>query len=263
MTETVIAVPVCICFLRKARIFGSMKRKLLWSCILLLTQACQAQIKVDEFALGEQALNNGNPVVAIQYFDAVLKQQPQQERALVLRSKAKYQQQNYEGARKDSQLVLDINPAQFTPDDYNALWNMGVIHNNLRQFEKARSYLNRMKQTDSTDVRAYENVGYSYLQERNYPAALAEFEQAARVSPSAKTSFYGIGKAHLMQGHFEQAIQAYGQAIKLDPNYAAAYENRAAARYQLQDLAGCCADLQRCLDLGMTQVVEFQKQVCQ
>lgn len=239
-----------------------MKRTLFWSCILFLAQACQAQSKTDEFALGEQALNDGNTAVAIQHFDALLKQQPRQERALVLRSKAKYQQQNYEGARKDSQLVLDINPAQFTPDDYNALWNMGVIHNNLRQFEKARAYLNRIKQADSTDLRVYESIAYSYLQEQNYPAALTEFGQAVQISPSAKTSFYGLGKAHLMQGHFKQAVQAYDQAIKLDPNYAVAYENRAAAKYQLQDLAGCCADLQRCLDLGMTQVAEFQKQVC-
>ncbi|WP_426489629.1 tetratricopeptide repeat protein [Hymenobacter sp. 102] len=239
-----------------------MKRTLFWFGILLLAQACQTQTTVDDFALGETALNGGNMPAAIRHFDAVLKQQPQQERALVLRSKAKYQQHDYEGARGDSQLVLDINPAQFTPDDYNALWNLGVIHNSLRQFDKARLYLNKAKQADSTDVRIYENIGYSYLQEHNYPAALTEFEQAVRVSPSAKTSFYGIGKVHLMQGHFEQAIRAYDQAIKLDPNYAAAYENRAAAKYQLQDVAGCCADLQRCIALGMTQVAEFQKQVC-
>ncbi len=127
---------------------------------------------------------------------------------------------------------------------------------------KHASYLNRIKQADSTDVRAYENIGYGYLQELNYPAALTEFEQAVRVSPSAKTSFYGMGKAHLMQGHYQQAVQAYDQAINLDPNYVTAYENRAAAKYQLQDLAGCCADLQRCLDLGMNQVADFQKQVC-
>ncbi|MFD2784913.1 tetratricopeptide repeat protein [Hymenobacter rubripertinctus] len=58
------------------------------------------------------------------------------------------------------------------------------------------------------------------------------------------------------------SIQAYDQAIRLDPDYVMAYENRAAARYQLQDLAGCCADLQRCLDLGMNQVADFHKQVC-
>ncbi|GAB3231459.1 hypothetical protein GCM10027346_17960 [Hymenobacter seoulensis] len=119
-----------------------------------------------------------------------------------------------------------------------------------------------MKKADSTDVRSYENIAYSYLQERNYRFALSEFEHAIQVSPSNKTSFYGIGKAHLMQGHYEQAIEAYDQAIKLDPNYATAYENRAVAKYQVQDLVGCCADLKRCIDLGMTHVEKFQKQVC-
>ncbi len=103
----------------------------------LSIQAWQAQSKADDFALGTE-LDDGYPAAAIQHFNVFLKQQPRQERALVLRSKAKYQQRDYEGARKDSQLVLDINPTQFTADDYNALWNLGIIHNNLRQFGKAR-----------------------------------------------------------------------------------------------------------------------------
>lgn len=249
-------------FLASSYIFGTMKGTLLWICVAWLIQSCQTHNEGNELALGEQALNAGNTAVAIQHFDALLIQQPRQERALVLRSKAKYQQQDYEGARHDSQEVLAINQAQFTPDDYNALWNLGVIHNNLRQFGTARLYLNRMKKSDSTDVRAYESIAYGYLQEQNYPAVITELEQAVQVAPSAKTSFYGIGKARLMLGQYKQAIQAYDQAIKLDPEYATAYENRAAAKYQLQDLAGCCADLQRCLDLGMTHVADFQKQVC-
>ncbi|WP_460613365.1 hypothetical protein [Hymenobacter seoulensis] len=88
-----------------------MMRTVLWSwfILLLLAQSCQAQNSVDEFVLGEQALNAGNTAAAIQHFDALLKQQPLQERALILRSKAKYQQRNYKGAQEDSQQVLAIN----------------------------------------------------------------------------------------------------------------------------------------------------------
>jgi tetratricopeptide (TPR) repeat protein len=71
-----------------------------------------------------------------------------------------------------------------------------------------------------------------------------------------------MGRVFLALKQYEKAIEAYDQAIKLDPNYATAYENRAAAKYLLQDLNGCCADLQRCLELGVNQVAEFQKQVC-
>jgi tetratricopeptide (TPR) repeat protein len=105
-------------------------------------------------------------------------------------------------------------------------------------------------------------VGYSYLQEQNYSAALAEYTTALRMDSTTKTSYYGLGRAYYGLRRYSEAIRAYDQAIKLDPSYPTAYENRAAAKYQLQDLAGCCADLQRCQELGLTHVADFQKQVC-
>jgi tetratricopeptide (TPR) repeat protein len=166
-----------------------MKYALLGLCILVGVQACKSQNSVDEFALGEQALNAGNNATAVRHFTVLLEQQPRHERALVLRSKAKYQQRDYEGARKDSQFVLDINPAKFTSDDYNALWNLGVINNSIGQFTQARVYFDNMKKADSTDVRSYENIAYSYLQENNYAAALNELKAGIKVDSSSKQAF--------------------------------------------------------------------------
>jgi tetratricopeptide (TPR) repeat protein len=233
-----------------------------WLLPSLLFGACQAQQSLDALQAGEQALRAGNPQVALHQLDLVLRQQPRQERALVLRSKARYQLHDYQGVIDDARQVLAINPDKFTDADYNALWDIGVASNNLRQFAQARQYLNEAKQADSTDVRLYQNVGYSYLQEQNYLAALAEYTTALRIDSTMKTNYYGLGRAYYGLHRYLEAIRAYDQAIKLDPAYPTAYENRAAAKYQLQDLAGCCADLQRCQELGLTHVADFQKQVC-
>ncbi|MGI4737520.1 MAG: tetratricopeptide repeat protein [Janthinobacterium lividum] len=211
---------------------------------------------------GEQAFRVGNPQAAITQFDEALRQHPQQERVLFLRSKAKYQLKDYQGALLDAQQILAINPDKFTGDDYNALLTSGIVYNNLRQFDQARHYLNKAKLADSTDVHLYQNVGYSYLEEQNYAAALVEYRQAVRLDPTVKTGFYGLGRTYYMLKQYPEAIRAFDQAIKLDPAYPTAYENRAAAKYQTQDLAGCCADLQRCQELGLTHVAAFQQQVC-
>lgn len=235
----------------------------LWLSVSFICGACQAQpSSITALQAGEQALRAGNPQEALRQFDLALRQQPQQEKALVLRSKARYQLRDYQGAIADAQQVLAINPAKFTDDDYNALWDIGIAFNNLRQFTQARQYLNQAKQADSTDVRLYQNVGYSYLQEQNYSAALAEYTTALRMDSTTKTSYYGLGRAYYGLRRYPEAIRAYDQAIKLDPAYPTAYENRAAAKYQLQDLAGCCTDLQRCQELGLTHVAAFQQQVC-
>lgn len=240
-----------------------MRFPLLWLSVSFICGACQAQpSSTTALQAGEQALRAGNPQEALHQFDLALRQQPRQEKALVLRSKARYQLRDYQGAIADAQQVLAINPNKFTEDDYNALWDIGIASNNLRQFTQARQYLNQAKQADSTDVRLYQNVGYSYLQEQNYSAALAEYTTALRMDSTTKTSYYGLGRAYYGLRRYPEAILAYDQAIKLDPAYPTAYENRAAAKYQLQDLAGCCADLQRCQELGLTHVADFQKQVC-
>jgi tetratricopeptide (TPR) repeat protein len=239
-----------------------MSKYLFWLLSCLCCQTCQAQGQSDALQAGEQALATGNTQAAIQQFDKVLRQNPQQERVLLLRSKAKYKLQDYQGAIQDAQQVLAINPSKFTGDDYNALWNIGIAYNNLRQFEQARHYLNEAQQADSTDVRLYHHIGYSYLEEQNYPAALVEYEKSVRMDSTTKTGYYGLGKTYYMLHQYSEAIRAFDQAIKLDPNYPTAYENRAAAKYQVQDIAGCCADLQRCQELGLTHVAAFQQQVC-
>jgi tetratricopeptide (TPR) repeat protein len=112
------------------------------------------------------------------------------------------------------------------------------------------------------NVRLYQNVGYSYLEEQNYPAALVEYTTAVRLDPTANTSSYGLGKTFYLLKQYPEVIRAFDQAIKLDPTYPIVYENRAAAKYQMQVLAGFCADLQRCQELELTQVAAFQQQVC-
>ena len=234
-------------------------------CLALLIQSCQGQNPAESIAQGEKELNAGNAKAAVNYFDAALGQTPNSKRALVMRSKAKYQLKDYAGAVADSEAALSSpkdGTEQSSHDEYTALWNLAILFNTTREFTKARSYFDKLKALDPDDARLYENVGYSYLEEKNYDQALAQFQRQVQIDPQAKRGFYALGKANLLSGNFKQAVRAYDEAIKLDALYATAYENRAAAKYQLQDIAGCCADLQKCKELGVTQILPFMQQVC-
>lgn len=232
---------------------------------LFLCQACQGQDLNQLLLTAEQALGAGNAEQALHRLDVLLKEAPEHERALVLRCKAKYQLRDYPGALADAQRVLAIEPTRFSAHDYNALLNAGIASNSLRQFAPARQYLAQAKAADSTDVRLYESIGYSWLEEQNYSAAVKEFTQAVRINPRATRCFYGLGKAHMLLTHYRQAIQAYDRALALDPKYAMAYQNRASAKYLSQDVAGCCSDLQRCAELGLNDpaLSAFRERVCQ
>lgn len=235
----------------------------LWAA-LCFCPACQGQDITQQLRAAERALNAGKSAEALRRFDALLQQAPEHERALVLRSKAKYQLQDYPGALADARRVLAIDSGRVTPHDYTALLNAGIASNSLRQFAPARRYLTQAKALDSTDVRLYENIGYSWLEEQNYTEAAAEFARAVRVDPGAKRCFYGLGKAWMLLTHYPEAIRAYDRAVALDPGYAMAYQNRASAKYLMQDIVGCCADLQRCEELGLKNpaLAAFREQVC-
>ncbi|MFD1470810.1 tetratricopeptide repeat protein [Hymenobacter caeli] len=244
-----------------------MKRLLLWVITLTLCQGCQAQSQQEHlkgFAAAEQALISGNSQEAIRGFDRILKTSPDSERALLLRCKAKYKLQDYQGAIKDAQQILAINPSASSEQDYLALLNLGICYDNLRQFGQARQYFLQAKEADSTDVRIFEGLGYGYLEEHDFVKAIKNYNRAVEINSTSKTIFYGLGKSYLQASQYPEAIKAYDQAIKLDPAYAVAYQNRASAKYLIQDLNGCCADLKRCEELGVNnaQVMAFREKVC-
>ena len=244
-----------------------MKKILCWMITLTFCQGCQAQSQQEQakaFAMAEQALSSGNSQEAIRRFDEILKSSPESERALLLRCKAKYKLQDYQGAIKDAQQILVIKPNAFSEHDYLAILNLGICNNNLRQFEQARQYFYQAQKADSTDVRILEGLGYGFLEEHDFAAAIKNFTNAVEINQTSKTIFYGLGKSYLQANQCTDAIKAYDQAIKLDPAYAMAYQNRASAKYLTQDLDGCCADLKRCEELGINnaQVVAFREKVC-
>ena len=244
-----------------------MKKLLFCVVALTLCQGCQAQSQQEQaksFALAEQALNSGNSQEAVRRFDEILKTSPEYERALVLRCKAKYKLQDYQGAVKDAQQILAIKPNAFSEQDYQAILNLGICYNNLRQFKQARQYLYQAQKVDSTDVRIPESLAYGYLEEHDFAKSIKYYSHAVELNPASKTIFYGLGKSYLQANQYPEAVKAYNQAIKLDPAYAVAYQNRASAKYLMQDLNGCCADLKRCEDRGVNnaQVAAFREKVC-
>ena len=182
----------------------------------------------------------------------------------MLRCKAKYKLQDYRGAIKDAQQILAIKSNAFSEQDYQAVLNLGICYSNLRQFEQARQYFYQAQKVDSTDVRIPESLGYGFLEEHDFTKAIKNYSHAVELNPGSKTIFYGLGKSYLQANQYPEAIKAYDQAIKLDPTYAVAYQNRASAKYLMQELNGCCADLKRCEELGVNnvQVVAFREKVC-
>jgi tetratricopeptide (TPR) repeat protein len=239
-----------------------MKKYLLLAALAAALTACQGQTPTAALQQGQAALQQGDAAAAIKHLDEAIRQQPDLEQAWLLRSDAHYRRQEYAAALTDARRVLALHPQQFTAADYTALYNLGIIHNSRREFEPARRYLQQAKAKRPDDIRLYENLGYGYLEEGNPTSALAEFEVMARVDSLAKKAYYGLGKCHLLLKQFPAAIAAYDRAIRLDPTYAMAYQNRGAAKFELQDQAGGCQDWRKAIELGAKELEPYRQQFC-
>ena len=61
---------------------------------------------------------------------------------------------------------------------------------------------------------------------------------------------------------YQGAIADYTKAIELNPNYADAYANRGIAKYNLNDMKGCCSDFRKAISLGSTKNVDWVEKNC-
>lgn len=211
-------------------------KKILVFIIWTLTPSCQGQVD-DNLVKGRTALENRNYKVAIEYFDKVIKSDP-------------------------NHTILQINSNVTTPDDLTAMWNLGVSFNSLRQFDKARNYFSEALKHDSKNIRLYENIGYSYLEENSYEKALEQFRKMVAIDSKSDKGFYGIGKVYYLKREFENSIKAFNTAIKINPSYGIAYQNRGSAKLEINDKDGCCTDWRKCLELGITQIKPYIEEYC-
>ncbi|MDE0186997.1 MAG: tetratricopeptide repeat protein [Candidatus Poribacteria bacterium] len=93
------------------------------------------------------------------------------------------------------------------------------LNKSLEQLRKQQ--LSLMLNTDKAPVLS--NLGWQYLNEKNYEAAVREYKKALWHSPNLAEAHNGIGYAYTMQDQLDKAIQAQQIAIQLKPQMAEAY----------------------------------------
>jgi tetratricopeptide (TPR) repeat protein len=219
--------------------------------------------QVEDLVLkGRIALSNGNYEEAIEYFDIVIKSDPNHENAMLLRSQANYSLNKYKLVIKDCEKILQINPQITTQDDITAIWNLGVSYTSLRQFKTARTYFFEAINHEPDNTKLYENIGLGYIEEKDYDLALEQFQKMVSIDIKSDKGYYGIGRVYYLKKEYENSIKAFDSAIEINPNYTMAYQNRGSAKLEMNDKDGCCSDWTKCLELGYTKIKPFIKLMC-
>lgn len=132
----------------------------------------------------QQALDNGDPDRALALVAPLLKKEPKNARALLLRSTARCVTGEVEECRKDLDRALALDPA-------------------LRQ-----GWLNR--------------AGLA-ISEKRYDDAVAALTEAARLDPGASDNAINLGAVYLLQGKLEPASREFERHLAANSGSAGAY----------------------------------------
>jgi tetratricopeptide (TPR) repeat protein len=80
----------------------------------------------------------------------------------------------------------------------------------------ARSFYRKALALDPQNVKAVNNIGVSFLQERNFTEARKSFEDAMRLQPDYVDPYYNLACLYTMQGDTKKGLEYLRRAVSLD-----------------------------------------------
>ncbi len=133
---------------------------------------------------------------------------------------------NIEAKRKHPIALQYYNNAlRLQPGSTEALYNRGLLYQNMGQLEKAGDDYNRILKIDRMYSSAYFNLGYiDVAYKKDYQSAITHFTDAIRANNQYVEAFYNRGVAFELLGNNNAAIKDYREALKIFPTYKLAVE---------------------------------------
>ncbi len=216
---------------------------------------------------GKILFEQGNYDAAIDIYNRLLNNQPNNTDVYYHRGLARYEIGDYQGAIADYTQVIQINPHHG-----QAYKKSGLTRYKLEDYEGAIADYTQAIQINPDDSAAYINRGYTRSCMGDKQGALEDYTQAVRINPHHQQ-----GKPHqpeidvLLQeievnphdtdtykhrgdtrcdlGDYQGAIADYTQAIQINPQDAHAYYNRGNIHYDLGDYESAIADYTQVINI--------------
>ncbi|MCU4162792.1 tetratricopeptide repeat protein [Carboxylicivirga caseinilyticus] len=239
----------------------------------------KAQINTDRMlAVGKNALYFEDYVLAIQYFNKVIRVKPYLSEPYFFRGLAKYYLEDYNGAEIDLNTALGKNPflvdaynvrgiikskrkeyegaiedysegLKVEPNNINLLINRGQSKSALDDFESAIEDYNTVLEKNPSMLSAYLTRGMAKIHAKDSIGALEDFTTVVERNPYMADGFATRGYLYYQMGRYEEALQDYDKVLGLKNDEAQYYMIRGSIRYQLDDLRGTMSDFEKVIEL--------------
>jgi tetratricopeptide (TPR) repeat protein len=104
------------------------------------------------------------------------------------------------------------------PDYFGALYTLGLIYIDKKQYPQALGYLVRAAMLNPQSWRALTALSAVYLELGAYEMAAHTLEQASRIEPEDASILVTLGEVYREEREYELARDAFANAFRLDPS---------------------------------------------
>ncbi|MFO8002033.1 MAG: tetratricopeptide repeat protein [Marinilabilia sp.] len=239
----------------------------------------KAQIDTDRMTIiGRNALYFEDYVLAIQYFNQIIRVKPYLAEPYFYRAVGKYNLEDFKGALDDCDKAIERNPylvdaynlrgilyqqiedpessienfkrgLEIDAQNMNLLINLGIAHIQLEEYDKAIDVYTQVLDKSPNHVAAYLNRGLARFSAEDTTGAANDFTRAIEANPYVPDGYINRAMIRYHEGDFEDALADIEEALELKPEESSLYMNRAIVRYQLDDLKGTLEDFNKFVDM--------------
>ena len=221
-------------------------------CILALsiyTLSGYGQINTDRvMTIGRNALYFEDYVLAIQYFNQVIRSKPWMAEPYFYRGVAKISLDDFKGAEEDCTASIERNP--FLAQAYYA---RGIARQSQENYDGAIADYEKGLEYKTDDRLMLSNMAIAYIQKKDFDGAEKVFDKLVSAYPRESSSYLPRAAMYLEKGDTVNALKDYDKAIELDPYFAPSYGNRAIVYYQTNRLEDALKDLNEAIRLSMKE----------
>ena len=160
------------------------------------------------------AVKESNLLEAIDLYEEVIEQNPDDFSAHEGLATACYLAQDYPGAIKHFTRVT-----QLQPRDAKAYINLGALHNLQQDYKQAADVLRKAVQRDGRNPDVYYNLGIVQRNLRQFSMAVSAYRECLRLDPEMVDAHVNIANVYLEQNNHRKAVEHYEKALGVKPGY--------------------------------------------
>ena len=187
------------------------------------------------------------------YLNKAVKHKPDSVNLMKMLADVYQEQRNYEAASNTFKKLIELNP-----QDYESVFERGVILVKLRKFTDGIKLLEQAVQMNPEKKSAYASIGNAYQELKDWSQAAQAYGKYLETNPEDKKEvLLNQGYCYMQIEQYERAAKSFEGAMEVDPQDEKVYFQLAQAYEKARQLENAAHILEKMADMSPDQAERY------